>query len=117
MTQLNFGRDVQGFNANAPLISTDLFSAIVPANGNASFTVPSTHENWIMYTAFQPGVLFWVAVNGTATPPSTPTIDPSNSYLFSVINCQLKVNAGDVIDFHNQVGVDQPLGIALYKVN
>ena len=48
-TQLNFGRDVQGFNAYAPQFPTDIFTATLAAGAAESVTVPSNNPIWIMY--------------------------------------------------------------------
>lgn len=80
-TLLNFGRDVQGFSAFAPVPSTDLYSATLLAAGESHITTPKTHANWIVSFSYQPGSVIWVRVGGVAAAPVGNTFASNSSYL------------------------------------
>lgn len=80
-TVLNFGRDVQGFNAYAPQFPTDIFSATLTNGSAQSVTVPQNHSQWIMSLSIQAGCAIWVRLNGTAAIPVGNTFAASNSEL------------------------------------
>jgi hypothetical protein len=113
MTQLNFGRDVQGFNAYAPRLSTDMYSATVASGASQSITVPSSNMNWIAVFSFEPGSDIWVSVNHTAAIPVGATFASTNSFL---LPAQLQVSAADTISCFNNSATGQDVGIALYAV-
>lgn len=99
-TQLNFGRDVQGFNAYAPLFPTDIFTATLAASTAKSITVPSNYPTWIMYVRVQPNGWVWCSKVTTAAVPSGSTFASSSSELIAgTIEFKRKVNAGDTISF------------------
>lgn len=79
---LNFGRDVQGFNAYAPQDASIKYSATI-TNGNAtSITVPTSYGVWIAAFSTQPGGNLWVDVTGaTAAIPAGATLAASTSML------------------------------------
>ncbi len=69
-TQLFFGRDVQGYNAFAPVPSTNMFGATLIANTAESFTLPTNSKYWVISFSIQPGCDIWVDFTGaTATVP------------------------------------------------
>lgn len=119
MTILNFGRDVQGFNAFAPEISSNMFSATVADGVAQGITVPSSAQNWIAFFSFAANAFIWVAVNDTAAPPVGVTFAASTSFLLGsqlLYGAQLKVKGGDTISVFNNSGTAQDVGIALYQV-
>ena len=76
MTQLNFGRDVQGMNAYAPDTAANKYNATLTNGAETHITVPSTTENWIAAFAYQPGVTVWVDLTGaTAAVPGRGYFD------------------------------------------
>jgi hypothetical protein len=111
---LNFGRDVQGYNAYAPQLSKDMYSAAIASGASQSITVPSNFTNWIAVFSFQPGSDIWVSVNHTATPPAGATFASTNSML---LPAQLSVQAGNTISCFNNSGSGQDVGIALYAIS
>ncbi len=113
MTQLNFGRDVQGMNAYAPQLSDIMFSAAVASGDDQSFDVPESNQNWIAVFSYQPGADFWVSVNDTAAAPAGATFAASTSFL---LPAQLKVQGGDSISVFNNSTTDQDVGVALYAI-
>lgn len=113
MVQLNFGRDVQGYNAFAPVISDVMFSATIVSGTHQEFTVPSSSENWIAVFSYQPGADIWVSVNNTAAIPAGATFAATTSFL---LPAQLKVKAGDSISCFNNNTSSQDMGVALYAV-
>jgi hypothetical protein len=63
--QLNFGRDVQGFNAYAPQTSGNKWSATITNGNETHITVPSNFQIWIAVFSYQPGTDVWVDLTGT----------------------------------------------------
>jgi len=80
-TELQFGRDVQGYNAYAPAPSAKKWNATL-TNGNAtSIIVPSNYPVWIVSFRYYPNDI-WVDVSGaTAAFPVGNTLTPSTSEL------------------------------------
>lgn len=113
MTQLNFGRDVQGMNAYAPQLSTNMYSASLGSGADDDITVPSNYMNWIAVFSYQPGSTIWVSINNTAAVPAGGTFAASTSFLAPA---QLLVKAGDIISCINNSATDQDVGIALYAI-
>jgi hypothetical protein len=113
MTQLNFGRDVQGMNAYAPQFPSNLYNATLTSGSNSSITVPSNNQNWIAILSYQPGSDMWVSVNNTAAAPAGATFAAATSFL---LPAQLKVQAGDTISVYNNTSTSQDVGIALYAI-
>ncbi len=80
-TVLNFGRDVQGYNAYAPAPSNNKWSASLTTGNASSITVPSTHQTWIVSFRYYPNDV-WVDVSGaTAIIPVGATLAPTTSEL------------------------------------
>lgn len=113
MTQLNFGRDVQGMNAFAPMPSDIMYSANVPAGGSNAVEVPSSNENWIVVFSYQAGSTIWVSINDVGAPPAGGIFLPTTSFLMPA---QYKLKAGDVISCYNATGSIQQVGIAFYAI-
>lgn len=111
MTQLNFGRDVQGFNAYAPNFSDKTFSVALAAAGNSTVTVPSSTQNWIAAFSYQPGSDIWVALNTSAAAPVGGTFAANSSEL---LPGSRKVKAGDTINFYNNGASTADIGVMLY---
>ncbi len=112
MTQLNFGRDVQGFNAFAPTQADLLYSATLASGVNSSITIPSSAPKWIIAISYQPGTITYVSVNGTAEAPASGTFATTTSELNP---SPRTVYAGDVVDFIT-TNMTADVGVALYVV-
>ncbi len=80
-TELQFGRDVQGYNAYAPYPSMNKWNATL-TNGNAtSIIVPSNYPLWVVSFRYYPNDV-WVDVSGAAaTFPVGTTLAASTSEL------------------------------------
>lgn len=113
MTELNFGRDVQGFNAFAPSFSDIKYSASLISGGSDSITVPETNTNWIAAFSYEPGAIIWVALNDTADAPAGSTFATTVSDL---LPASRKVKGGDVIDFYNHGANIADVEVILYAV-
>ena len=99
-TQLLFGRDIQGYTADAPQFPTDIYTATLAATVGDSITVPSNFQTWIMYVRIEPTGTCWVSRNGTAAVPVGGTFAAAVSELIvGTIEYRRTVYAGDVIDF------------------
>jgi hypothetical protein len=118
-TQLNFGRDQQGYNAFAPLFSQDKYSATLAATTDTTLTVPPNSENWIAYFSVEAGKNVWVALNATAAAPAGSTLVSSTSELIpNVSQYQIgrKVIAGDVLHFFSQSGTAN-ISVSFYAIS
>lgn len=74
-TILNFGRDINSFNAYAPQTSSNKYSATLAAATETHITLPSNYPAWIVSFSIQPGTTVWVDVTGaTAGVPSGATL-------------------------------------------
>jgi len=79
---LNFGRDMQGYNAYAPQDAPFKKSATLTAGAAASFTIPSSYPVWIVAFSPQPGANVWVDTTGaTAASPVGATFATTTSSL------------------------------------
>lgn len=65
-TKLNFAKDVQGYNAYAPMPSNTKYSATLSSGSAQSITVPKSEANWIAVFSYQPGTDCWVDFSGAA---------------------------------------------------
>jgi len=113
MKQLNFGRDIQGFNAYAPVISDINYSATIASGAHKEVTVPSSSQNWIIVFQYQFGSDIWVAINNTAAQPAGATFAATTSVLTPA---QLHVQAGDIISCYNNNASGQDVGISFYAI-
>lgn len=78
-TLLNFGRDVQGYNAYAPQPSTNMYSATLTTGSATSVTVPKNFPLWIVSFRYYPNDV-WVDVTGaTAAIPVGATLASTTS--------------------------------------
>lgn len=80
-TQLNFGRDSQGYNAYAPKFPTDIFTATLTNGSAQSITLPQNHSVWVMSVSVQPGGEVWVREGGTAAIPAGGSFASATSEL------------------------------------
>jgi hypothetical protein len=116
-TILNFGKDVQGYNAYAPMPATDLFSVTLESAANTSFTVPSNYVNWIVVFSYQGAPDVWVAYGATgilATTPVGGTFLSTNSELNPGSR---SVKGGTVINIKNNSTVSTDVGVSLYAIS
>ena len=111
-TKLNFGRDVQGYNAYAPVQSTDRYSATLAANTVETITVPGNFENWIAVFSYAPGVEVWISTTGTAAVPAGATFASTTSEMNPGSR---QVTAATVISAISAVGGD--IGVSLYALS
>lgn len=112
-TVLNFGRDVQGFNAYAPAPSTDKFSGTLAIGVASSITVPSNYSTWIAAFSYQPGTDVWVDFSGSvASPPVGGTFSPSTAELLPGART---VKGGSTISLITSSSVSE-VGVIFYAV-
>jgi hypothetical protein len=115
-TKLQFGRDVQGYNAFAPSPSTDEYSATVASAGNSTIQVPSNYQSWIVSFSFSPGSDVWVAYGDStiaAAPPGGATFASTNSELLPGART---LAAGTYINCYNNGTGDSDIGIVMYGI-
>ena len=113
-TLLNFGRDLQGYNAYAPTASADNWSATITNGAETNITVPSNYQVWIAVFSYQPGANVWVDLSGaTAIVPVGSTLASTTS----VLNPGARmVYAGDTISMiTDNTSID--VGVSLYAVS
>ncbi len=119
--QLNFGRDVQGFNAYAPYPSDLKYSVTIASGGNATLTLPTNVAKWIVNFSLSPGSDCWVAYQGaTAAAPAggtfaatTSELNPGQRSLNSTYISGGVITANTINIFNNGTGASD-IGIVLY---
>lgn len=117
MAQLNFARDVQGFNTFAPPPSDNKYSATIAAAGNATITLPTSVERWIVSFSYQPGSNVWVAYNNSAAAPAGATFASTNSELLPgsrVFNSKKSDGTAATINLLNNGSSSADIGVVLY---
>ncbi len=117
MAQLNFARDVQGFNTFASPPSDNKYSATILAAGNATITLPTSVERWIVSFSFQPGANLWVAYNANAAAPVGATFASTGSELLPgsrVFNSKKSDGTAATINILNNGAGSADVGVILY---
>lgn len=113
-TLLNFGRDVQGYNAYAPATATDKYNATITNGSETHITVPSNFPVWIAAFSFQPGTNVWVDLTGaTAAIPSGATLTACTAELNPGTRTVL---AGSKISMITD-NTSSDVGVSLYAVS
>ena len=116
-TFLSFGRDAQGYNAYAPQFPTDIWTATLAANTAKNFTVPSTHDVFIMYVRLQPTGYVWISRTTTAAVPSSSSLAASASEIIpGTIEYKRLVYKADVISFITP-NTTCDISVSLYEVS
>lgn len=110
---LNFGRDVQGFNAFAPPTSGNKWSATITNGAETHITIPSTVTTWIAVFSYQPGTNVWVDLTGaTAIIPVGATLATTTSELNPA--SRTVYAAGKISMITDNTSAD--VGVSLYAV-
>jgi hypothetical protein len=113
-TLLNFGRDVQGFNAFAPVTATDKWSATLTNGAETHIIVPSNYKTWIAVFSYQPGTSVWVDLTGgTSAIPVGATLASTTSEL---LPASRTVYAGGKISMITD-NATADVGVSLYAVS
>ncbi len=81
MPQLAFGRDVQGYNAYAPMPSTNKWSVTMTSGNATSILVPSTYQTWIVSFRYYPNDVWIDTTGATAIIPVGATLSSTTSEL------------------------------------
>lgn len=110
---LAYAKDTVGKSTDALAVTVDTKSASLLSLGNASITVPSAYSDWVMIVQYGASAAVWVAVNATAAVPAGNTFATTTSILNPA---QIKVKAGDVVNFYNAGGSTIPVSVAMYGV-
>jgi hypothetical protein len=81
-TLLNFGRDIQGYNAYAPQDSKNKWSVTLQAGAATSITIPKSSSVWIVAFSPQAGANVWIDFSGaTAAIPIGATLAATTASL------------------------------------
>lgn len=78
---LNFGRDVQGFNAYSPSPSTVMFSATLASGTPTEIQVPRSHQTWIVSFSYYLNNVWVDVTGGAAVVPSSGSLASTDSRL------------------------------------
>ena len=117
-TKLNFGRDSQGYNAFAPNPAGDKYSATLAAAGNATITLPTNAQSWIVSFSYQPGSDIWVAYNTSAAAPAGATFASTSSELLpgarTLPAFQNNGTSATTINLYNNGSGSADIGVILY---
>ena len=112
-TQFILSRDINGYNGFGLMFADDKYSVELDAGVAATFTIPSSHPNWIVIFSFETGSDIWVASNAAAEVPAGNTIVATTSEHNPVAR---KVKAGDVLSLITS-DTTAVVGITLYTVS
>ena len=114
-TTLNFGRDVQGYNAYAPAPSTNNWTVTLLTGTATSIVVPSNFPLWIVAFSYQPGGSVFVDFSGaTASAPVGNILIPSTS---EYLPGARTLTAGTTISMISDSTTPQDVGIIMYAVS
>lgn len=81
-TVLDFGRDVNSYNAYAPMPSNLIYSATLVNGAASSITLPSDHAKYIVAFSYTPGASVWTDFSGAnAAIPAGSTLAATTSTL------------------------------------
>lgn len=79
---LNFGRDINSYNAFAPQLADYKYRATLATSTESNITLPTSYPFWIVSFVFQPGTTVWVDMTGaTATVPASGTLTATTAEL------------------------------------
>lgn len=110
-TKLNFGRDIQGYNAFAPQFSDYIVSATLAQSTDTSTTVPSDSNCYIAVFEPSAGATIYVAVNETAQVPAGASFSQTTSECNPAAR---QVYAGDVLHFITP-DIGSSINVAFYS--
>lgn len=82
MQKLTLTRDVQGYPAtslNLRPVAPIKLSATLASAAEATYTVPESNKNWVLFVNCNPAVNVWVAINATAAVPAGGTLAVTTS--------------------------------------
>lgn len=112
-TLLEFGRDVQGYNAYAPATAADKWSATIASGTATSITVPANYSTWVAVFSYQSGTDIWVDLTGaTAAVPGGSTLAKTTAELNPAARTVYAGNSISIITDDTTADV----GIALYAI-
>ena len=111
MTQLNFARDINGFNTFGPSFADDNQQVALAANTEKTVTAPTESSEYLAVFAYEPGAKVWVAPDATATVPGSS---------FAATPCQLNpaaryIESGTVLHFITDDTTAQ-VGVSFYAI-
>lgn len=119
-TTFSMGRDINGYNAFAPIFCTNSYQVELATGAEQHFTVPNVpnmggqngNENkWMALFSIEPGASVWIANNTMATVPGG-SIAGTVSQLNPAVRM---VNGGDVLSFITN-DTTAEVGVSLYVI-
>lgn len=112
-TLLDFGRDVQGYNAFSPIPSKNMYNATLAAATARTVTTPSNYQSWVVAFSYEPATKVWVDFTGaTAAVPVSSSFAATTSELNPASR---KVVAGQTISVIT-ANTTADIGVSFYAI-
>lgn len=114
-TKLNFGRDIQGYNAFAPPPSTNMYSATLASGGSSSIILPTNVASWIVAFSYQPGSDIWVSYSTSGASSASGPAGASFATTTSELNPGARILPSTTIAASS--GIDTASATVIYLKN
>lgn len=115
MNEIVLSLDAQGSSLLAPPPSDIFYGVNLAVNTNTILIVPASDSShvWAAFS-YQPGSEIWIAINNTATFPSTSSFVVLNSFPNVA---QYRLKSGDQINMLNAGSATARVGVTFYGLS